>query len=89
LNLLKTSRQLNGANKGISEDRVTESIHTPEVPNGITFSLDTTFLKCQASTGAKLKEFYHSMNHCDERLMHCNHEVPTTVTGFCNTDKSS
>ena len=72
---------------------VMESIHThthkPEVPNGRTFSLDITFLKSQASTRAALKEFYRSITHCDERLTHCSHEVPPTVTGFFNTDKSS
>jgi hypothetical protein len=66
-----------------------ESIHTPEVPNGRTFSLDTSLLKCQASTWAGLKEFYRSITHCDESLTNCNHEVPPTVTGFSNIDKSS
>jgi len=49
---------------------VMESTHThiPEVPNGRTFSLDTTFLKCQASTSARLKEFYCFITQCDKRL---------------------
>jgi hypothetical protein len=63
--------------------------HTPKVPNGRTFSLDTAFLRHQASTRARIKEFYRSITHCDERLTHCNHEVPPTVTGFSNTNKSS
>jgi len=62
-------------------------MHTPEVPNGRTFSLEITFLKRQAPTRAGIMEFYPRITHCDDRLTHCNHEVPPTVTGFSNTDK--
>jgi hypothetical protein len=82
--------RVNGPNEvKISQPRVTESIHTPEVPNGRTLNLDTTFFKCEASTGARLKELYHSITNSDDRLTQCNNEVPTTVTRFSNRDKSS